>query len=345
MNSEDKSTRKKPAVKKSKKNLPPSKTGWFRRSFSPFRIATLRGLGILLPPLLTIMLFAWAWHTIERAVLLPVESLSETSLAYAIEDIRSESEIKLETADLDGVQERFKQDLKGRLYTSLDGTLLIEFNNQWLPLDIFEAVSQNPGTANLSSAHDYYKRYVQLRYLKRHLVIPAFLAIFLGVMYIVGKLLAAGIGRFFWHLFESLINRLPIIRNVYSSVKQVTDFAFSETDVQFTRVVAVEYPRRGIWSIGFVTGESMLDIRRAAGEPVLSVLMPTSPMPATGFTISIPKSETVDLDITIDQAIQYCVSCGVVVPDHQSAKTAIEGKLHEKNENKPQLKDNDQTTD
>ena len=337
MNSENKSTRKKSAVKKNNKKSSSNRTGWFRRSFNPFRIATLRGLGILLPPLLTIMLFAWAWNTIERAILLPVESLSETALAYAIEDIRSDSMIELETSGLENVQERFKSNPKGKLYTSLDGTLLIQFNNQWLPLDIFEMVNANPGTANLSTAHDYYKRYVQLRYLKRHLVIPAFLAIFLGVMYIVGKLLAAGIGRFFLHQFESLINRLPIIRNVYSSVKQVTDFAFSETDVQFTRVVAVEYPRRGIWSIGFVTGESMLDIRRAAGEPVLSVLMPTSPMPATGFTISIPKSETVDLDITIDQAIQYCVSCGVVVPDHQSAKMAIEGEFQMKDKNKPQL--------
>ena len=298
----------------------------------------LRGLGILLPPLLTIMLFAWAWNTIERAILLPVESLSETALAYAIEDIRSESMIELETTGLENVHERFKSAPNGKLYTSLDGTLLIELNNQWLPLDVFELVSANPGSANLSTAHDYYKRYVQLRYLKRRLVIPTFLAIFLGVMYIVGKLLAAGIGRFFWHQFESLINRLPIIRNVYSSVKQVTDFAFSEADVQFTRVVAVEYPRRGIWSIGFVTGESMLDIRNAAGEPVLSVLMPTSPMPATGFTISVPKSETVDLDITIDQAIQYCVSCGVVVPDHQAVKSAIEGDFQKKNKSLAQLK-------
>jgi uncharacterized membrane protein len=345
MNSEDKSTRKKPAIQKSNKKKPSKKSGWFRRSFNPFRIATLRGLGILLPPLLTIMLFAWAWNTIERAILLPVESLSETTLAYAIEDIRSKSIIKLESDGLENGQERFKSVPKGETYTSLDGTLLIEFNNQWLPLDVFEIVSANPGTANLATAHDYYRRYVQLKYLKRHLVIPAFLAIFLGVMYIVGKLLAAGIGSFFWHQFESLINRLPIIRNVYSSVKQVTDFAFSETDVQFTRVVAVEYPRRGVWSIGFVTGESLLDIRRAAGEPVLSVLMPTSPMPATGFTITIPKSETVDLDITIDQAIQYCVSCGVVVPDHQSAKMAIEGEFQKKTEKESRQKNKDKAAD
>jgi uncharacterized membrane protein len=111
---------------------------------------------------------------------------------------------------------------------------------------------------------------------------------------------------------------------VYSSVKQVTDFIFSERDIEFNRVVAVQYPREGIWSIGFVTGESMLDIRSAANEPVLSLLMPTSPMPATGFTITVRKSETVDLDITIDQAIQFIVSCGVVVPlQQQQTETSI----------------------
>ena len=114
-----------------------------------------------------------------------------------------------------------------------------------------------------------------------------------------------------------MIQRVPLIRNVYSAVKQVTDFVFSEREIEFNRVVAIEYPRRGIWSIGFVTGESMREIRSAAKEPVLSILMPTSPMPATGFTITAPKSDTIDLDITIDQAIQFVVSCGVVVPPQQ----------------------------
>ena len=197
-----------------------------------------------------------------------------------------------------------------------------------MPQEVYELAISKNDVSDLKLAHDYYRRYVQIRYLKRHLVIPMLLAIFLAVMYLIGKLIAAGIGRFFWHTIESLIHRLPIIRNVYSAVKQVTDFAFSENDVQFTRVVAVEYPRKGIWSIGFVTGEGFLDIRRAVGEPMLSVLMPTSPMPATGFTITVPKSETIDLDITIDQAVQYCVSCGVVTPDHQTAKASIEGEVH-----------------
>ena len=94
----------------------------------------------------------------------------------------------------------------------------------------------------------------------------------------------------------------------------MTDFLFTEREMEFNRVVAVQYPSQGIWSIGFVTGESMQSLHDSIGEPVLSVLMPTSPMPATGFTITVPKSRTIDLGITVDQAIQFVVSCGVVVP-------------------------------
>jgi uncharacterized membrane protein len=98
----------------------------------------------------------------------------------------------------------------------------------------------------------------------------------------------------------------------------------TEREIEFNRVVAVQYPRKGIWSIGFVTGESMADIRAAANEPVLSVLMPTSPMPVTGFTVTVMKSEAVDLNVTVDQAIQFIVSCGVVVPKHQQRIAEIE---------------------
>jgi uncharacterized membrane protein len=105
----------------------------------------------------------------------------------------------------------------------------------------------------------------------------------------------------------------------------VTDFLFSAPEIEYTRVVAVEYPRKGIWSLGMVTGESMLDISNAANEPVLSLLVPTSPMPFTGFTVTVKKSETIDLNITIDQAFQFIISCGVVVPPHQLAE-ALEAR-------------------
>jgi uncharacterized membrane protein len=141
--------------------------------------------------------------------------------------------------------------------------------------------------------------------------------VFVLLLYLLGKFLAAGIGRVFWNLFERGIHRLPMVRNVYDSVKQVTDFVFDDREIEYTRVVAVEYPRKGVWSLGFVTGESLADIRSISGEPMLSLMIPSSPMSVTGYTITVAKSETIDLNLTMDQALQFVISCGVVVPAHQ----------------------------
>jgi len=164
-----------------------------------------------------------------------------------------------------------------------------------------------------------YMEVVTHRYFQLLLYLSA-LAVILTIvlLYFIGRLTTARIGGWFIHKFETnFLGRLPLIRNVYSSVKQVTDFVFSERSVSYNRVVAIEYPRRGMWSLGFVTSDSLLEITAAAGEPLLSVLMPTSPMPMTGFTVSVPRSEILDLNITIDQAFQYCLSCGVLVPPQQ----------------------------
>jgi uncharacterized membrane protein len=164
-----------------------------------------------------------------------------------------------------------------------------------------------------------YERYVNDMWLQRSFVVPIFLCLFVLVLYLLGRFLAAGFGRFFWTQAERVINRVPLVRNVYSSVKQVTDFLITDPDIQYTRVVAIEYPRKGIWTVAFVTSESMKNIREVAAEPVMAVLVPTSPMPFTGFTVTVKKSETIDLDITLDQAFQYIISCGVVVPPQQVA--------------------------
>lgn len=297
------------------------KLSWFARSFRPFRTATLRGLAVILPPLLTIIFFIWAWNVIESYMITPVESTLTRSIAYYIQHIEDNSDVKQKLA-------AGEYTMQAANVVNNDGRVLGQIESgQWIPINVIESALANSGESALVSASDYYTQHVKNRHLQRHLFIPAFLALFLAVLYLLGKLLAAGLGRFILHNLETMITQLPIIRNVYSSVKQVTDFALNENEMTFNRIVAVEYPRRGIWSMGFVTGDGMMDIRDAAGEPILTVLMPTSPMPATGFTISIPKSETIDLNITIDQAVQFCVSCGVVVPDHQQNKNTIEGEV------------------
>lgn len=260
----------------------------------PFRRAVLHGLGVVLPPLLTIVVFLWAWNLISAYVLAPVENAARRLIVTAIWDVRTQAP---------GV-------MPARAYRQVG-------SGEWIPGHVYEVVRANPGPAFPQTAQGCFERYADVVYLRRTLVVPVFLAVFVLVLYLLGKFFGAGIGRWIWGLFEGFIERLPIVRNVYSSVKQVTDYVFDERRVGFNRVVAVEYPRQGTWGIAFVTGEGMLDVQAAASEPILSLLIPTSPVPGTGFTVMVRKSEVVDLNITVDQAIQYIVSCGVVVPPQQ----------------------------
>jgi uncharacterized membrane protein len=283
------------------------------RSLGPFRRAVLRGLGVLLPPLLTIGIFLWVGNTIADYVLNPVENRVRDVLVEHMTDVRN---LKDMPAD--------------QLITKDDGTVVggvsdgVRYHaigsGKFIPESVYQAVSNNLDPDPVpDNAKEIYTLYVNQTWLQPTFVIPVFLGLFILALYLLGKFLAAGVGRFFWTQLERLIHRVPLVRNVYSSVKQVTDFLFTDPKMEYTRVVAVEYPRKGIWTLAFVTGESMLDIRSAANEPVLSIHVPTSPMPFTGFTVTVKKSETVDLNITVEQAFQFIVSCGVVVPPQQLA--------------------------
>ena len=268
----------------------------------PFRKAVFRGMGVVFPPLFTILIFVWVINTTQSYVLEPVTVAVREALVRTTADIRVGLEPTTpggDTAQADGL-----------VYHRVG-------NNTFVPKYVYDKATEQPGDVPLTSAMDVYRRYVELTYLRPYYTVPCFLAVFVLLLYMLGKIMAAGIGRFFWNRFEQGIHRLPLVRNVYSSVKQVTDFLFAEREIEYTRVVAVEYPRIGIWSLGFVTGESMLDIAAAANESVISVLMCTSPMPMTGFTVTVRRSEVIDLNITVDQAFQYIISCGVVVPPHQ----------------------------
>ncbi len=285
------------------------------KPLGPFRRAVLRGLGVLLPPLLTVVIFLWVGNTVARYVLTPLEEATRYVLVEHASDIRAANEFEKPPAQAGETA----KGADGRLFRRTPDGLFV-------PSTVYEEAENSLGKndASPTTARDFYTRYVDRVWLQPWLVIPIFLSVFLLLLYGFGKFLAAGIGRFFWNQFESLINRVPLVSNVYTSVKQVTDFLFSDPDLDITRVVAVEYPRKGVWTVAFVTGESLLDIESAANEPVMSVLIPTSPMPFTGFTITVKKSETVDLNLTIDQAFQFVVSCGVVVPANQITRDVKE---------------------
>lgn len=140
------------------------------------------------------------------------------------------------------------------------------------------------------------------------------------LIYIVGLLLGSYIGHSLYRRGEMLLQRLPLFKQVYPSVKQITDFLVSDGKerMKFSRVVAVQYPRKGIWSVGFITGETMINIQKALGVPCATVFIPSSPTPFTGYTISVARSDMIELPITVEEALRFTVSGGVVLPPSQT---------------------------
>lgn len=282
---------------------------------SSLRRALWRGSSIIAPPLVTLLLLIWIASAVEEYVLLPLESAARTVLVWTTSDFLDGPP---ETAKyIDEAKPELGFVYQERIYKQPQP------NGKYLPSYIIRRVNANLDNLPRDmqppiSAANYYGAYLKLKYMPRWFTIPLLLLVLLSVLFFVGRFLAAGVGRFFVTGFERIIHQLPVVRNLYSSVKQVTDFVLSEREIEFTRVVAVEYPRVGIWSLGFVTGDSLPQLRAALGEEMVSIFIPTSPMPMTGFTINVRKREAIDLELTIDQAVQFVVSCGVVAPPPES---------------------------
>lgn len=136
-------------------------------------------------------------------------------------------------------------------------------------------------------------------------------------IYFMGHFVASFVGRSIWAVIEHTLTRAPVIKQIYPSAKQVTDFLLRERKAEFSRVVAVEYPRKGIWSVGLVTGSGMRAIRERLASDLLTVFIPSSPTPVTGYTITVHREDVIDLPLSIDEALRFTVSGGVLVPPSQ----------------------------
>ncbi len=138
----------------------------------------------------------------------------------------------------------------------------------------------------------------------------------LVVVCIVGIVLASVVGRTLWRRIEKFIMNTPLLKEVYPYVKQITDFLLTQDDHKklFSKVVAVEYPRQGIWALGMVTGSGLKKVVENVEKEFLTILIATSPTPFTGFVVMVPKEQTIDLDMTIEEAFRFIISAGVIAP-------------------------------
>ena len=149
------------------------------------------------------------------------------------------------------------------------------------------------------------------------------------LVYFVGLFLASLIGRTTWRLIESAIFRIPLIRAIYPNIKQVTDFLFTDRQLQFSGVVAVQYPRKGLWSVGLVTGPPMKTMQDAAGEELITIFIPSSPTPVTGYVITAARRDVVDLALSMDEALRYTISAGVIKPAQEMLEEASDESVTE----------------
>jgi uncharacterized membrane protein len=141
------------------------------------------------------------------------------------------------------------------------------------------------------------------------LVAIVFLIFFVGFFatYIIGARL--------FKLGEEILFRVPIVKSIYSAVKQINDVLFMQKSAdEYRRACMVEYPRKGVWSVGFVTSDAALEIEAKAKEKMINVFVANTPTPATGFLVIIPARDVILLDMKIDDAFRYVVSGGVLKP-------------------------------
>jgi uncharacterized membrane protein len=192
-------------------------------------------------------------------------------------------------------------------------------------------LDKNPGLLEIEMNRADIKRGARIRHLEKTWVdgpgsIAGFIVALIGVC-VFGALLASVVGRSLWRMVERFMMNTPFLRRVYPYIKQVTDFVLTQEDQKklFSRVVAVEYPRRGIWSVGFVTGSGLQKVTDNLRKEFLTVIIPTSPTPFTGFVITVPKKLTLDLDMTVEEALRFIVSGGVITPGNGRPISSLSG--------------------
>lgn len=135
------------------------------------------------------------------------------------------------------------------------------------------------------------------------------------IVFVTGLLAQNFIGNFVVGAWESLLKRIPIVSSVYTSVKQVSDTLFSSTGNAFSKALLVQYPREGSWTIAFLTGVPGGDVACHLQGDYVSIYVPTTPNPTSGFFLMVPKADTIELNMSVDAALKYVVSMGVVAPD------------------------------
>ncbi|MBC7573116.1 MAG: DUF502 domain-containing protein [Herminiimonas sp.] len=147
------------------------------------------------------------------------------------------------------------------------------------------------------------------------------------IIFITGLATRNFIGKQVVLAWEAILIRIPVVNTIYSSVKQVSDTLFSSSGNAFRKALLVEYPRKGCWTIAFLTGAPGGDVKNHLQGDYVSLYVPTTPNPTSGFFLMVPRADTIELDMSVDAALKYIVSMGVVAPEYIDRKLAEPAKV------------------
>ncbi len=141
--------------------------------------------------------------------------------------------------------------------------------------------------------------------------------IFLLFTVLVGWMAKGIIGRSMIRFAESLVERTPVVRTIYSGIKQISETVFAQSERSFERACVIEYPRKGIWAIGFISTNTKGEIARRGndGRAMLSIFLPTTPNPTSGFLLFVPEEDVTELEMTVEDAAKLVISAGLVYPN------------------------------
>jgi uncharacterized membrane protein len=138
---------------------------------------------------------------------------------------------------------------------------------------------------------------------------------------VTGMVVSNLFGREIVHIGEKLLGRIPVVRSIYTAVKQITEGMFSGSGKSFRKVVLVPYPHANSWTLAFVTGEGSREARAKTGKELVSVFVPTTPNPTSGFFLMVPRPDMIELDMSVDDGLKMLLSIGVVVPEPKKIAT------------------------
>ncbi len=134
------------------------------------------------------------------------------------------------------------------------------------------------------------------------------------IVFTTGLIAANVLGQKLIQVWEALLARIPVVKSIYYGVKQVSDTLFSSSGQAFRKALLVQYPRQGSWTIAFLTGQPGGDAARHLRGDYVSIYVPTTPNPTSGFFLMMPKEDVIELDMSVDEALKYIISMGVVAP-------------------------------